>query len=282
MSTLLKFAKVEATGNDFIILHHTKELDAIFSSGLVREACDRHFGIGADGVITVKAEHAQSPQMRYFNADGSEGEMCGNGLRAAVLFAQVKGLMKVGSGLLFQASDGMHQIDAEESSKIKVEILTQNKFRDIDADALDLPEGLSVVGFTNTGVPHLVLKVEENLNKVNVISIGYRIRNHLMFQPEGTNINFLEIINKHHLNVRTYERGVEDETLSCGTGVTASALLMRKQLPKDQKQIKLNTRGGELSVHFDKERIFLEGPARIVFVGHYLFDDHRAIQKSAI
>ncbi len=269
MKRMIEFAKIEATGNDFICILQDKEEPFTADAGVVKRMCDRHLGIGADGLILLQPSGSGMAQMRYFNSDGYESTMCGNGLRAAILFAEVIG-KRCKTPTFIKASDGIHQVYYHSAERISVQILSAQKPQHIDGSKLNLPPNFKVLGKVDTGVPHLVIDVGEGLEKVDVRGIGKRLRNHLMFAPEGSNINFIKSHSEKMLEVRTYERGVEEETLSCGTGVTACAILFNRHNPKPSAEVEVITRGGRLVVRFEKDKIFLEGPAHVTFFGHYL------------
>jgi len=269
MKRMVEFTKIEATGNDFICIRQDEKEPFAADPVLVKRMCDRHLGIGADGLIILQPSGNEIAQMRYFNADGYESTMCGNGLRATVLFAEVIG-KRCKTPTIIKAGDGIHQVYYHSAERISVQILTGRKSQRIDSAKLDLPPQFKVLGKIDTGVPHLVIEVGEALEKVDVQGIGMRLRNHLMFAPEGSNINFIKSLSDSMLEVRTYERGVEEETLSCGTGITASAILFRQHSPVASDEIEVITRGGRLIVRFEQDNIFLDGPAHVVFYGHYL------------
>ncbi len=259
----LKFAKLEGTGNDFIVINNLSGEFDKFCSGLsqsqvARLLCSRRRGIGADGLILIEDSETANFKWRFFNADGSQAEMCGNGMRCVARFAFEEGIapekMKV------ETLAGIVKAEVNGSS-VKV-MLTPPK---------DFHLNLSVEGlkahFVNTGVPHTVIFVDF-VDKVNVEELGKRIRNSPLFLPQGTNVNFVEVkLNK--LIVRTYERGVEGETLACGTGAVASALIAAKVF-KLRTPIEVEVRSKErLKVYFNDEmdEVFLEGPTTWVYSG---------------
>ena len=252
---IIPFVKYQGTGNDFVIVD---DRTGIFPSGdldLIKRLTDRKFGIGADGLILLSDHEEVDFWMRYFNPDGSES-FCGNGSRCAVHYAHTLGM--VGTRATFEASDGIHKARIEGDT--------------VSLGLHDLP-GVDQHGddfFIDNGSPHHVTFVED-LDQVDVRQAGHHIRYSPRYHPHGTNVNFVRIEDAHRLTVRTYERGVENETLSCGTGVTASALAASRRavLPP----IDIDTRGGRLQVDFDIlpdggfRHIFLSGPARLVFRG---------------
>lgn len=269
MNNILEFVKIQATGNDFIVVDAQKNQTGSLTPELIRELCHRRLGIGADGFIILKKNSDNHLKMHYYNSDGFESTMCGNGLRATALFAQSFGYVQLGESFELHVVDGKHEAKVISKDHIEVQIFAHNDTRVVDEKALALPGGMKVLGWINTGVPHLVIEVESGLDSVDVHKIGHEIRNHLMFKPEGTNINFLQYKNDHTISVRTYERGVEEETLSCGTGVTASVLLWNKTASGTTRVL---TRGGQLSVVTEQNSITLCGPGKIVFIGNKIID----------
>jgi len=256
MERLIQFTKIEAAGNDFIFLD-AAEIN--INAQIVKQLCARHFGIGADGLIVMDGLH-----MRYFNADGSRGNMCGNGLRAAVLFSYIKGLIPRGEFVQFEAEDGTHLAQINSPDDISVEIIEYPDAFFVPDLTGKLPIDISVLGFFNTGVPHLVLKVSADLEKTDVRELGKKLRFDLTFAPDGTNVNFISISNSNSIQIRTYERGVEEETLACGTGAVAAFLAA---FPAKDKLATVQSRGGRLKVFQKEKHLFLNGTARITFVG---------------
>ncbi|MES2593329.1 MAG: diaminopimelate epimerase [Bacteroidota bacterium] len=252
------FYKYQGTGNDFIIIDNR---DLAFDrnlNSLVAKLCDRRFGIGADGLMLLQKSDKFDFEMVYFNSDGNESSMCGNGGRCIVEFARTLSLVKENAH--FIAIDGEH----EAVVKPGFVSLKMN-----DVNNIDLNDQYS---FLNTGSPHYVAFVE-NVTDYNVFGEGAKIRNDRRFQPGGTNVNFIEK-QGDSLFVRTFERGVEAETYSCGTGVTAAALVAAvKKLSTSPNQCTIKTLGGNLNVKFTQHSnnsftdIWLEGPATFVFKG---------------
>jgi diaminopimelate epimerase len=251
----LTFYKYQGTGNDFVMIDDRGESVDLKDLELVRKLCDRKFGIGADGLIAIRNHPDFDFEMIYFNADGSQS-MCGNGARCAVAFSSFLGI--VSEKTRFLAIDGAHEAIL---SGDQVELLMGN-VQGIEDKAGDF--------YVNTGSPHHVRMVE-NANGYPVFEEGKTIRYAATYAPGGTNVNFVEPLAEDEVFVRTYERGVEDETLSCGTGVTAAALVYGSSRHKNH--IKINTLGGKLSVRFNSNpdgsfsKIWLIGPAVQVFSG---------------
>jgi diaminopimelate epimerase len=254
----IKFTKMVGSGNDFIIV--SGKLSGNLPN-LARILCDRKFGIGADGLLLLDKCKNADLRMRIFNADGSEAEMCGNGARCAAFFnAKPKARLQTLAGIInTQLSGNQAKVQLTDPKSIKLDIpLTVNGRR-------------ILVNFINTGVPHAVIFVS-GLEDMDVTRLGRIIRNHQLFSPCGTNVNLVEEKGKNLIQIRTYERGVEDETLACGTGSTAAALILALKNNLDGL-IKVKTQGGEiLKVSFQKKngkfsQVWLEGPVRIVYKG---------------
>jgi diaminopimelate epimerase len=259
--------KMSGSGNDFILIDHRKP---IFSEGQMKEfaqkVCRRRVSVGADGIILVERSERADFKWRYFNADGSEAEMCGNGGRCVARFAWLKGI--AGPSLTFETLAGILSARVDEK-RVKLEM---TKPYGLVLDETILIEGKGeTISRINTGVPHAVLFVKD-LEGINILKMGKAIRHHSHFAPAGANANFVRVEDGSCLSVRTYERGVEDETLACGTGAVASALIAGfKGLVGSPVSIK--TRGGEiLTVHFEVEgheakRVFFEGDVHIIYEG---------------
>ena len=258
---ILKFDKYQGAGNDFIILNNFDGLFSKLSEHQFREMCDRHNGIGADGIILLKPANNADFEMEYYNSDGKLSSLCGNGARCAVLYAYKNKI--IGEKTKFRAIDGIHEAWLTSSEKVKIQI---NEIKKI----LKHEESFII----NTGSPHYV-KIMDNISDLNVKKKGSEIRYSKDFIPEGINVNFLQKINNSNFLIRTYERGVEDETLACGTGAVAAAIVMRNiGETSGNTNLEIETLGGTLIVNFDFQNsvyknIFLEGPARYVFSGTY-------------
>lgn len=219
---MIEFYKANGAGNDFIIIDdRNQKVEGEFPniSEWVKKICARRFSVGADGVILIQNDPDKSIDFmwKFYNSDGSEAEMCGNGARCASRIAYELGV--AGKKLAFRTKAGI----------IRAEILAHDRVKVYMSDPKDLtcsvtPVGLPEGGFVDSGVPHMVYPVE-NVAKCNLEELGSKTRYHNFFNPNGTNVDFIEIIDKHSIKMRTYERGVEGETLACGTGATASALI---------------------------------------------------------
>lgn len=254
----MQFFKYQGTGNDFILIDNRDLKFNRNDTALVSKLCDRHFGIGADGLMLLQSKENYDFEMIYFNADGNEGSMCGNGGRCIVEFARLLGVVK--DKAKFIAVDGEHEAVVKPGFvSLKMNDVTQVEVNDN-------------FSFLNTGSPHYVAFVDD-ITKYNVFEEGRKVRYNNRFKDSGTNVNFIEQVNSD-LFVRTYERGVEDETFSCGTGVTASAIIASvKGLSTDVNYCNIKTLGGDLKVKFTKvsdtffKDVWLEGPATFVFKG---------------
>lgn len=255
----IPFYKYQGTGNDFVMIDNRQGLIDKSQQATFAQWCDRRFGVGADGVILLQGHNAYDFEMVYINADGREGSMCGNGGRCTVQFAHDLGL--IASETRFLAVDGEHQAVLEGG-------LVQ-----LEMQATTLPEAILEGGFyLNTGSPHH-LEWVTHLRDFDVAEVGKKWRWHENYQPGGTNVNFLEKKGSHQLAVRTYERGVEAETFSCGTGVTAAALLLAYESGWEGSfEVAIETNGGILQVKARRQphgfdQIYLIGPALKVFEG---------------
>ncbi|MBF0550608.1 MAG: diaminopimelate epimerase [Deltaproteobacteria bacterium] len=265
----LEFYKMSGSGNDFILIDNRSGIIGNdIAPALAQAVCRRGVSVGADGLILVENSTRADFKWDFLNSDGSRAEMCGNGGRCAARFAILKGL--AGSKLTFETLAGL--IQAEVNGGLVTLTLPPP-----GAARLDFPvstaEGMLTVSFINTGVPHAIILVSD-INAAKVKETGREIRFHQDFAPAGTNVNFVSVLDPHHIRVRTYERGVEDETLACGTGSTASALITGlKGLVKSP--VAVTTTGGEiLTVHFTIDGstvtdLKLTGSARVDYEGKF-------------
>ncbi len=253
----IPFSKYQGTGNDFIIIDNRKSIFFKNNTKLIAHMCDRKFGIGADGLMLLENHPSADFRMIYYNADGNESSMCGNGGRCLVAFA--KALSIIDDSCTFEAIDGMHEATIEgETVYLKMQ------------DVVSIDEQSSY-SFLNTGSPHHVTW-SDNVAAINIKSEGAAIRYSDLYKEAGSNVNFVEQLDASHFKVRTYERGVEDETLSCGTGVTAVAIAAFNKGKTTANTIVMDVEGGILSVKFEKNNkgytnIYLIGPASQVFKG---------------
>ncbi len=257
----INFYKYQGTGNDFIIIDNRKAIFPKENIELIQKLCDRKFGIGADGFMLLENSVNYDFKMVYFNADGNEGSMCGNGGRCIVAFADKLGV--ISSKTTFEAIGKLYLASIENG----LVSLTMNDVETIESHKNYI--------FLDTGSPHHVT-FEKEVSKIDVFQKGKEIRNGSPYFDAGTNVNFVEQINENTFKVRTYERGVENETLSCGTGVTAVAIASHKSKKTSSNTIHLQTLGGNLDVNFETEdnsykNIVLKGPAIFVFKGEVKF-----------
>jgi len=251
----MNFFKYQGTGNDFVFIDNRDNAFPQNDKNLIARFCDRRFGIGADGVVLIQKHDTCDFEMIYFNPDSSQS-FCGNASRCAVHFASHLGIIR--NEGCFQAIDGTHQAFIKDG-------LVHVKMSEVNT-----VDRINHHFFINTGSPHLVYFVN-NLDDVDVYMEGRLIRYNDVYRKTGVNVNFVQLMPDNHIYVRTYERGVENETLSCGTGVTASALAA--SFKNHQSPVKVKTRGGNLQVAFRKrsdghfDDIYLVGPAVQVFSG---------------
>jgi diaminopimelate epimerase len=254
----IAFYKYQGTGNDFILFDNRNSELPILDTSTIKKLCDRRFGIGADGLIILAAKEGYDFEMIYYNSDGKQSSMCGNGGRCIVRFAYDLGIHK--NSYVFLAIDGAHEASIDLDSTIRL------KMQDV-SDVEEHP-GYSIL---NTGSPHYI-KFGNRVRHLDVKKEGHEIRYSDAFEDTGINVNFVEITGPYSIYVRTYERGVEDETLSCGTGVTAAALASAHN-ERGFNEVQVITNGGKLSVEFNKtddkifSDIYLCGPAIFVFKG---------------
>jgi diaminopimelate epimerase len=263
---MLRFTKMNGAGNDFVMLDNLAGSIQL-TAEQISKICDRHRGIGADGILLLeKATNGADFRMRYYNRDGGEAEMCGNGARCFARFARKVAGTK--GPIRFETLAGIIGAEVKgDSVTLQMSDPTELKLN----VKLQLEGEDATVNFINTGVPHVVVPVSR-VNMVNVQARGAAIRHHEMFSPKGTNANFLEKRGTQNIAIRTYERGVEEETLACGTGVVASALVFAAT-QKSNGPVSVLVRGGsELTVDFEKDgnrfrNVTLSGPAEFVFEG---------------
>lgn len=255
----ISFSKYQATGNDFILIDNRQANFPKNDTKAISKMCHRRFGVGADGLILLEADNSADFRMIYYNSDGKPGSMCGNGGRCITAFAKELGLLE--SSGKFMASDGLHPVRIQEET-VSIQMQAVSDIREKDA-----------YSFLDTGSPHHV-QVVADLEGMNVKKEGARLR-YGLYGERGSNINFVLPQGDNRFKVRTYERGVEDETYSCGTGVTAVALAMHHKGVYSGGEALIETPGGQLTVQFSAtakgnyEDIWLNGPAVGVFKGDY-------------
>jgi diaminopimelate epimerase len=259
----IHFYKYQGTGNDFILIDN-RDKSITLTNEQVRFLCHRHFGIGADGLMLLQARPECDFEMLYYNSDGNPSSMCGNGGRCITSFAKHLGI--ISQHAKFLAVDGLHEATIDEANQVS---LKMNDVKNIEI-------GVDYF-YLNTGSPHYV-KFVDGIEEMDVVEEGKKIRYNERFAMEGTNVNFMEK-KEDGLFVRTYERGVEDETLSCGTGVTAAALVASvKGISNSKNNCSIITKGGNLEVTFEKVleknfyNIWLKGSTNLVFSGSIELD----------
>ncbi|WP_300567185.1 diaminopimelate epimerase [Flavobacterium sp.] len=255
----LTFYKYEGTGNDFVMIDNRSLAFPKDNIQLIEKICNRRFGIGADGLILLENDESTDFKMVYYNSDGNESSMCGNGGRCLVAFA--KRLNIINDRATFIAVDGLHHATIDSNGIVSLQMK--------DVDEVNQNENHI---FLNTGSPHHVQLVED-LHIFDVRNEGAKIRYSDLYGKAGSNINFVSQTDENKFALRTYERGVEDETLSCGTGATAVAIAMKAIGKTDSSVIQLRVEGGELEVSFVEKngfftQVFLKGPATFVFEGN--------------
>lgn len=252
----IEMYKYQGTGNDFVIIDNYNSPVPSLTTQQIKFICNRHFGIGADGLMILGKKDGYDFEMVYYNADGNQSTMCGNGGRCLVKFAHHRGIHK--SVYKFVAIDGEHEAEIDIDGAVSLKMQNVHK--------VEYHLHHTII---NTGSPHFV-RFTENVKDVDVVATGHDIRYSHAFAEEGINVNFVESIDEDTIFMRTYERGVENETLSCGTGVTAAALLSAHN-DNGFNTVDVKTPGGRLTVEFDKiddqhfENIWLCGPAEFVF-----------------
>jgi len=254
----LEFHKYHGTGNDFIIIDNRSEFFDKQNKIRIAELCDRRFGIGADGLILLENHNSLDFKMVYYNSDGNESSMCGNGGRCIVHLARELEIIQ--DKATFEAIDGVHKAFIDDQL---IELQMQN--------VINIEQVNNAI-ILNTGSPHYV-QLSKDISSLNIDVEGAKVRFGESFKIEGINVNFVERINDDSFAIRTYERGVEGETLSCGTGVTAVALAMHYCGETKKNVVNIKTEGGPLQVSFSKVEdeyndVWLTGPAMLVFKGH--------------
>ena len=254
----LEFYKYQGTGNDFVMVDNRSEFFPKKDIKLIEKLCDRRFGIGGDGLILLENDSVTDFKMVYYNSDGNQSSMCGNGGRCLVAFA--KKLNVIQNNTTFIATDGLHHATITDDGLVSLQMIDVTKVK-------VNPEYV----FMNTGSPHHV-QIVDDLENYDIKENGARIRYGDLYGKAGSNINFVKQIDENTFSLRTYERGVEDETLSCGTGATAVAIAMNVLGKTNASSINLNVQGGKLIVSFDKNdsiftQVTLKGPAEFVFKG---------------
>ena len=261
----LTFFKYQGTGNDFVMIDNRKSFFDKTNTKLIAHLCNRRFGIGGDGLILLENDETTDFKMVYYNADGNESTMCGNGGRCIVAFA--RDLNIINNQTTFNAVDGLHNATILKDGTIALQMI------DVEKETIQNHPNFS---FLYTGSPHHILMVN-NVSETNVYENGKEIRYSDYYTPNGTNVNFVEQLNIDSFKIRTYERGVEDETLSCGTGATATAIAMHFLGKTSENQINIQVLGGDLKVSFNDDdkryyNVMLTGAAIQIFKGEISID----------
>ncbi len=275
---LVKFVKMHGNGNDFVLFDEfsSEVIPEKEKPEFVRAVCDRRFGVGGDGALFVQKSSIADARFRYFNSDGSEAEMCGNGIRCFSRYLVEEGYAKPGS-IKVETLVGVLElrVEVDELDRYMVRV----NMGEVKTSASDIPAKKELWGerfeigdveyyiyAVNSGVPHVVIFVdEEELEAMDIVPIARKIRYNEIF-PEGTNVNFVSILSENEIKIRTYERGVEDETLSCGTGSVAAAFVsLQRKLVKEP--VRVVTRGGDLIIEFSGKVAYMTGGASRVFDG---------------
>ena len=258
-----EFFKMSASANDFILIDNRDgKVDTEFKkvTDFVAGICRRRHSVGADGVILIEESKSADFRWRFFNADGSEADMCGNGGRCAARFAFIKGI--AGKEMAFETGAGLIKAKVE-GMRIKLQLTTPYDLK------LDYPINLEdkeiFVSSVNTGVPHAIL-ISADIDYVPVEDLGRVIRYHKVFGKAGTNVDFVEVIDKENVKIRTYERGVEGETFACGTGAVASGVIL-KEKGLIKSPVNILTKGGEALRVYLNDEVYLEGDAHIIYKG---------------
>jgi diaminopimelate epimerase len=262
----IKFTKMVAAGNDFIVIDQRDEGHAVNNKDWSKIAgilCPRKKGVGADGLLILERSDKADFRMRVINADGSEAEMCGNGLRCAAMYAY-----RDKKHLKIETLAGLYEAGIIGRDQIKIKMEDPKGLR-LDID-ININGRQLKVNYIDTGVPHAVIFVQ-GIDEINADIIGEAVRYHSEFEPRGTNVDFVEIVDDKNIKVRTYERGVEGETLACGTGAVASAIISNKKQGTRDK-LNIHTKGGILKVYFKIAGskiadVYLEGEAKEVYSG---------------
>ncbi len=265
MKVKLEFTKLSGAGNDFVVIDNRRNILPGSPAKMAVKLCAAKTGIGADGVLLLEKSKRAAFKMRVINPDGSEAEMCGNGARCLARYAYLRKIAP--NRMVFETKAGLIGA-AVKGTEVKLRLSAPHDLRELK---IILDGAMRDIFFINTGVPHAVTFVRR-IEQLDVVSWGRTIRNHALFNPAGTNADFVAKIDSHNIAVRTYERGVEDETLACGTGSVASALVGARELGL-LSPVRVHTRGGEvLKIYFNRSgdkfsEVYLEGEVKYLFDG---------------
>lgn len=269
----LNFTKMVGAGNDFTVIDDGLKIGSLKFKGfekIAKKICNRKTGIGSDGMLVLEKSKRADFRMRIFNADGSEAEMCGNGLRCAILYSKIHG--RANKRVRVETKAGIYEGGVTGKGRVRVKMEDPKDLR--PGFLIDVNGRKIKANFINTGVPHAAVFVE-GLDKIDVDMLGSEIRHHDEFKPKGANVNFVEIQDNDNIKIRTYERGVEGETLACGTGAVASAIISSLKVKGLRFEVNVHTSGGILKVEFQKsgnkiKNVYLEGGAKEVFTGQII------------
>lgn len=261
----IEFYKMSGSGNDFIIIDNRQNIiDEKGLSNFIAKVCRRKMAVGADGFILIENSDKSDFRWRFFNSDGSIAEMCGNGARCVARFAYLNDI--AGPNMSFETLAGIVEAQVI-GDRVKVKMTDPTELK--TDDTIDLKNGSLSISSINTGVPHVVV-VEKEIDDVDIVEMGREIRFHKRFSPAGTNVNFVCHVRDNTIAIRTYERGVEDETLACGTGAAAGAIVMAHKMKIGSPIVVLTKSGGSLNIFYKEiegkyHDIHLEGDARIIY-----------------
>ena len=268
----IAFAKLSGAGNDFVLIDNRQNVVPDNLSEFIIKVCAHRLSVGADGVLLVENSDVADFKMRYFNSDGGEAETCGNGARCIARFVYSEGIVK-SDKMTFETKAGLYSAEIKDKA-VKLGMSDATGLR--LSFPIKLSDGIHTISFVNTGVPHAVFFVDD-LDSTDVFKLGRETRYHNDFAHKGTNANFIKIKDKSNIDIRTYERGVEDETLACGTGGIASAIAA-SAVGITVSPVTMHTRGGfPLKIYFKLEsggakEVYLVGDARIIIKGYLLED----------
>jgi diaminopimelate epimerase len=261
----IPFYKMSGSGNDFILIDNREDILADVSlNDFIQNVCRRKMSAGADGMILIENDTELDFRWRFYNSDGSRAEMCGNGARCAARYAYLEGI--AGPEMKFGTDAGVIQA-AVNADRVKIGMTPPCDYR--SPFSLNIDGNEVTMSFLNTGVPHAVIRVDQ-IESVAVVDLGRQIRQHPEFSPDGTNVNFISVLDDNRIAIRTYERGVENETLACGTGSVAGALIHALQTGTDSPLDMITRSGSRLTIHYEISgescrAVFLEGDARVIY-----------------
>lgn len=261
---MIEFIKYSATGNDFVVVDNRQDQLDVKNKSFWQRVCDRHFGVGADGILFLETPVAKTAayRMRYLNADGGEVSMCGNGARALCHYYQTQ-VSKKFENVKFETAGSVYEGQVEADGRVSI---VMSELYDEGAISVgDLYSTASYSYYLNTGVPHCVYLVGD-VDNLDIMGVAPRIRKDSRFE-NGTNVNFYQVLDGTHLRVRTFERGVEGETLSCGTGVVATVVSELRRLKKATGKFSVTAKGGELEVEVQDQKIIYRGEVLQAFAG---------------